>query len=742
MKERIMVDLKGSKAVEKYSTKVSCPNLQAGMPGETTEGTKEVDSESLPDNSFKDHHYRYFAINKSHSSSNDNVQISSFYERLASETFSQLGQSKIKVALAWPNGLEWPGLLHAIVTRASSKKNQGKGIRTVIYPAIHSNLSLFRKVHYHGDDILNEARDAALIDRSSLHPKYQIYFTLNALKNEQVGAEEEYNPPLSDVLPIFQYCVDEKRWKLREEHYFRETHKALWSSGNANRRSQIETNKQVMDSPLSSTDALFRVGKEVEPNTLNSLLLGEKGIPGGVDLVILDARYVMFRNNPAWRNGLLDLLKKIKSSGPDFTVVVATDSLPVHSQLRFSLRRDLKTSTKTGMVEFTPTFRVERGPWKKACCVSTKCESKGDRSNFEVLTTGQDIITITSKLYEVSRKLEKDGQKNLSIEFKRLATFIRNVANAPVGQKHIHRWLDSVGESWSTDALARASQNLLWTSRRLKSLSLLKEYGCETRHDTKIALDMCDRAMENYYDRTHVMDTLLMVTESHLLNERRGSLIVIVPHHIYINFIEDVIRDHFGETVLASIRIHHKEEFGRLHFSRNDRIVIAGSSETLLGQYITSNSLPDSVSLIFNTRGAVLCKRDLQEILRINGFNHLHIRANSILAQLNEQLRGLQLSEPTDPWSSGSLSPPLMIHGVAEPGEPAAVLHLLGYGELPVGKNSQILVHHTAHTRVFHSKTLNNLEESDQVLVFTESLKKRMETYLESKGEKNWIGKY
>jgi hypothetical protein len=683
---------------------------------------------------------RRFLFNTGESDLLESVEAEKFYNDLAQAALQVVKQNRIQLTLVWPNDLEWPGLVHAIATRIRSIESMGQGLRTAIYPANRRNLSLFKKVHYYGEDLLDEARKAAEVDRSNLHPKYKVYFTLNAFTDNIRLPRSRCNPALSDLVPIFQYDPDECVWGLSEEHYFRETHKALWSSGHACRRATIDEKKSVMDDPAKSTDTFFRIGQDIAVTEASNILL-KGGIPGGVDLVLIDARPVLLKHLHGWRSALPKMLVKACLSDDCPSMLIITGSLATYRHLRYQFKKELAKKKQSARgrsavsrnLQFDHLLRISRGPWKKTSDKASVAPS-GD-TQFETITTGQEVYKVTSKMYDLANRLDREGYGRAAVETRTLAGFVRNVANAPVGQKRIKGWIEKTGEGWSSDALTRRSQHLLWTSRKLLYLRVLQSLGMEDRHDVNGIIEKGSRLMEKYADRTDVQDTLLRSAEWHLI-EGDGGVVVIVPHAIYVDLLKELFIHEFGETILGILQIIKQEEFERTELLPQQRIIIAGNPEAMIGPLLTRSHLPESVTLIFNARGAILCKRELEEILQIQAFKVLHGRARSILNQLTGQLEGLRSAGPLDEWSLGILAPPLMIHGVGEPGEPAAVLHLIGFGELPVGKTSQIIIYKPKAFRQFKSKSLDSLVEGDQIFIFTETLKNRMQTYLERYGKK------
>jgi hypothetical protein len=682
---------------------------------------------------------RRFLLNVGEPDNLESVEAEKTYEQVVHAALHVLKQNRIQLTLIWPNGLDWPELVHAIATRIRSIEYRGQGLRTAVYPT-RRNLSLFKKVHYYGEDLLEEARNAAEVDRSKLHPKYDVYFTINALTDNIKLPESRCNPTLSDVLPIFQYDPDECVWMLREDHYFRELHKALWSSGYASRRATIDQKKSVMDDPAKSTDSLFRIGQNIAINRASNILF-EHGIPGSVDLVLIDARSVQLKWLHGWRNALPKMIAKACLSGGCPAMLVITDSLFAYRHLRYQLKKDLakkkQLAKKSGdiilNIQFDHLLRASKGPWGR---MSDKvCVASSRNTQFEVHTTGQEVFKVTSKMYALSNRLDREGACQAAVETRKLAGFVRNVANAPVGQNRIKNWLEKNGAEWSSAALIRSSQHLLWRSRKLQYLGDLQSLGVDDRHDVNTIIAKWSRLMENYEHRTDVQDTLLRSAEWHFVHGD-GDVVIIVPHTIYIELLEELFINEFGQSIIDSFQVIQQEEFETAEFSPRQRIIIGGNPEAMIGKILTHSHLPESVTLIFNARGALICKRDLEEILRIQSFKVLHEHAQSILNQIERQLRGLKSAGPLDEWSPGTLAPPLMFHGVGEPGDPAAVLHLIGFGELPVGKTSQIIVHEPKSFDPFKAKTIDSLIEGDQVFVFTDTLKNRMQDYLEKHGKK------
>ena len=614
----------------------------------------------------------------------------------------------IYLTLCWPIGFEWVGLAHFLASRTIASNSLGEsGLRMALYPALHSNYGRYRRTRIPMQSFLDEARCVANSIGKNLSPRHLAYMRLNDLENDK---DPRKHPAIANALSIFEWEPNIQDWSLYGKGYFSDVRIALHHHAGKTRhqKKQIEKYAAIMADPAQAKEAVFRLKRKTKPNSARKILIKNEQ---AFDLIMIDARQNLLKGTVSSQNALLKLIEQgaKKESVPSIVLLIDNPgTYQFFSNKLLKLARTNKVLLPKRFFHYewlrhTDTLWLQKEasalcitPWPKIdICVSDA------QSLFDI-----------NKINNIAGSIN-DSNPDMAYELRCAGGFLRRLVNMPVGQKAIEEWLVKTTAKWPESSATLLASRYTWRHYRINMHNRISARASKDPAILDRFSKIADALVSRIMNFTSIETETINFVKDSVTNSKQ--ILILVEDRKYIELMEASLRRHVSESVMNFVKI--KTDIHPKYYSKYDKLIVAGTGKNRISTLLFTNQLPDHIALLFDAYSAQGMLRDLSCLRNISAFAPIHSRIDTLLALTEPQIESFKLG--------GSIFElPTELHSQAQPHEyeynlsaPYAMLHLSGYGILPVGEMSSLIKVNPEKHPPFRAITVENVTEGDCLLV-------------------------
>ncbi|MDA3807057.1 MAG: hypothetical protein PF440_04005 [Thiomicrorhabdus sp.] len=634
----------------------------------------------------------------------------------------------IYLNFSWPIGFEWVGLAHALACRTLSKETLGKHkLRMSLYPSVLSNYGRYKNTKYPYLSFLEEAKSAAAIS-TSLSLRHLVYMHLNQAKEVD---DPRRNPALENSISLFEWNQDDSSWEIHGDGYFSDISVVLhhYPGRTQGHKAQIASYSSKMADPSESNEAVFRIKRNTKPATARKIILDYKE---NCDLIVIDSRQNLLKGISGWRNALSKLVEQVVKDERAPSLLLLVDEPSVYKFFHHTFLKiynDNKKSALSKKFYKHHWMRRSNNLWKDTAPENSLPSEIW--AGLEVKVTDAQSLFDIRKLNDIANGVLQKAPE-LALELRRSAGFLRRIVDMPVGQDTLTRWVQESSSDWSETRASSMASRYLWRHYKLHLISRMSNVfpGGSSTIDKyiNIADSIYDRIKESTSIQREIINTLCR------LSSESNRTAIFVEEFKYVSLVEGAIKKNDDTNGLEGISVRS----GALSddYTKYDTFIIAGIGKVRLSDFIFSSKLPPNITLICDAYSAWSIQLDLSFLKSIPEFTAIHPRIDLLISLLEPQIESFKLA-----GQYFELPTELPIHMQQydyqyDISDPYAMIHLAGYGVLPVAEHSSLIKANIGNQPPYYAVTTKDITEGDQLLVLGEDQRERISALLKVQGSR------
>jgi len=648
------------------------------------------------------------------------------YIELAALMTQAVSSPGIYLTLCWPVGFEWVGLAHALASRTLAANSHGQqGLRMALYPSIQSNYGRYRRTRFPMQGFLIEARNAANNINISLSPRHRAYMHLNQLEKDE---DPRKHPALANAISLFEWDPTSSDWSLYGNGYFSDVRLALHHHAGKTKqhKEQIAEYATIMADPKQAHEAAFRIKRKTKPASARKLFIsGDQAY----DLIVIDARQNLLKGAASWRNALRVLIEQVAKSETTPSLVLLADDPATYQVFLLKLLELAKNKNKLVL-----TKRFYHYHWLRHTNYLWEQNETSDVSltpwpNIDARVTDAQSLFDISKINKLARTIN-EGNPELARELRRTGGFLRRLVDMPVGQKAIEQWLQSATKDWSEIQATQLASRYTWRHYRLDMYRRIEGSPANDPVVLERCMKIADPLVNRIADSTSIERTAIELVYEFVADSKRTM--ILVEDHKYIALLEASLKSHIDDSIMDFVSI--RTDAHQSHYSEFDALLVAGTGKSRVTNLLFANQLPNSIVLLLDAYSAWTIERDLVMLKGIDDFSPIHPRIEKLLSLIEPQIKSFKQAGsifelPTD-------LPANQRHSANDYdlSDPYAMLHLSGFGVLPVGEFSSLIKENPDRHPPFHAMTINDVTEGDRLLVLGDEQRDKISDILKVQG--------
>ncbi len=562
------------------------------------------------------------------------------------------------IAMVWPASLKTLTVVHALATLARWHEGDKQGVRGLLFP-VKTN-AFYRLNHLHLDRAsllhiasdLAESNDNPKVTRS-MRDKDPFLFSLNDRSLPQTE-EDAFNPPISDLLPLFLATPDSVDWKACDSRLLALTRAKLARRLHAK---ALQLNCSVIGDPRTAPDALFALDGRMSEEELADVC-GKLAKIGPPEVVLVQATRAVRFEAPGWKGRLVRFCLMLENvfRGTTPGVVVVTDEPHAAYRIKDELwkknaKRDQQqrwhTPDEFGIVGMPSTVGAE-GLLPSGVI---ECAHPA-RRDFDVSIVDADAAKVANKLMRIANSVP--GGKDAAKPLVEAASFLSRLAALPCGVRHMSEYLAG------PDVSDRTRVAFDWPSHLGSVQEFDRSVGVgDSRPALLECLNRASKLFENYYTATPFAHKLAALVANVVASQR--SVEIVFTKALYRRLAERFLAEYdqypSGVTYedlhdcVHLLPAANLEE--HLDGLQNATLVFAGLNEDSLRLVLTDDRVPSHSVLILTQRAGQFLRATLKSIAEhLPEFKSYKPRMESILRQLKD------LPEDSSVLSSGDYALP------------------------------------------------------------------------------------